>query len=384
MDLVVTAARVLTAGGVMREGFVGIEDGVVRAVGARGTGELPPGRHVDLGDAILAPAFFDVHVHGSGGFDAMDATPHALDGLGAFLARHGVGSYLPTTVSAPMDTTLRALNGLAKIICRDAAPKGKARPLGVHIEGPFLSHAKRGAHAAADLVEPSVQVFERMWQAAEGQIRLMTIAPELPGALEVIAHATALGVRVSLGHSDTRMVDTEMGMAAGAASFTHTYNAMRRFDHRDPGILAAALTSGLYAELICDGLHVDPDAVRLYWKAKGPERAILITDAMSATGMPDGRYRLGELEVRVKNGVCLIGENTLAGSTLTMDRAVRNFTGYTHEDPAVVARLAARNPAEMTGLEGRVGVLAEGREADLVVLSPEGELRGVFLHGAMI
>jgi N-acetylglucosamine-6-phosphate deacetylase len=221
-----------------------------------------------------------------------------------------------------------------------------------------------------------------MWQAAEGNIRIMTIAPELPNAEETIAHATKLGVRVSLGHSNANTAAARNGVLAGAVSATHTFNAMRRFDHRDAGLLGEVLTNDrLFAEIICDGLHVEPTAVRLFWKAKGKDRALLVTDAMAGTGMPDGAYRLGEMEVQVKNGRCIVGNGTLAGSTLTLDRAVRNFAEFTGASLAETFTLATLNPARMTGLDSEIGVLAPGRYADIAVLSARNGVIGTILRG---
>lgn len=359
-----------------------VEDGVILSIAPRTEGAAPAGETHDFPGATLVPSYFDVHIHGSGGGDVMEATAGALNTVGGFLARHGVGSYLATTVSAPLDTTLQSLSGLAKLI--HSEHRG-ARPLGIHIEGPFISHAKKGAHAERDLLTPTLSLFNRLWESAEGHIRLMTIAPELPGAEEVIRRAVELGVRVSLGHSNAGTEDALRGVRAGGTSATHTFNAMRRFDHRDPGILGVVLNrDDLFAEIICDGLHVHPTVVRMFWKEKGADRAILITDAMSATGMPDGNYKLGELDVRVKNGKCIIGEDTLAGSTLTLDRAVRNFVEYTGADLSTATALASRNPARMTGLDAQVGALEAGRSADITVLSPKGEVIETILQGQRI
>ena len=219
-----------------------------------------------------------------------------------FLAARGVGAFLPTAVTAPVDDTLRAVDGLATLIEQPGSVEG-AVPLGIHLEGPFISHAKRGVHPPELLQPPSIALFDRFWQASRGHIRLMTVAPELPGALELIKHATALGVRISLGHSDATAAQTREGIAAGGVSATHTYNAMRGIDHREPGMLGVVLDDEeLYAEIIADGIHVDPVTVRIYWRSKGPARAILITDGMSATGMPNGRYRLGMFDVDVAGG----------------------------------------------------------------------------------
>jgi N-acetylglucosamine-6-phosphate deacetylase len=376
---ILTASRLLTPDLVVDRPVVVIEDGLIVTLASRLDADIPAGRHVDWPECTLIPALFDVHIHGSGGHDAMEATESSLNGLGAFLARHGVGAYCATTVTAPLDSLLRSLSGLAKLL--RISLQG-ARPVGIHLEGPFLSPHKRGAHTEAQLQTPSVALFNRFWEAAEGQIRVMTIAPELPNAEETIAHAAKLGVRVSLGHSNAETEAARRGVRAGAVTATHTFNAMRSFDHRDPGLLGEVLTNDdLFAEIICDGLHVDPAAVRLFWKAKGANRALLVTDAMAGTGMPDGRYWLGDLEVRVKNGRCVIGEDTLAGSTLTLDRAVRNFADFSRASLAEAVALATRNPARMTGLDAEIGTLAPGRSADLAVLSAKNEVVETFLRG---
>ena len=381
MRTVLTAARLFTPHTLVMQPMLVLEDGLITTLTSRGSAALPTGTHLDYPDATLVPTFFDVHIHGCAGRDVMEGTPEALDTVGHFLAAHGVGAYLATTVSAPADTTLHSLSGLAALIGR---PASGARVAGIHIEGPFLSHAKRGAHAAADLLPPTVEFFDRMWQAAEGHIRLMTIAPELPGALDVIAHARALGVRVSLGHTNATEPEARAGIVAGATSATHTFNAMRRFDHRDPGVLGGVLTDdALFAEIICDGLHVEPSVVAMFLRAKGPERAILVTDAMSGTGMPDGTYKLGELDVRIVNGRCVIGEDTLAGSTLTMDRALRNVMTYTDCGISVAATLAGANPARMIGLDDDFGTLAASRRADVAVLTADGALQATLLGGQL-
>src|SRR5271170_5199063 len=379
MRTTITADRLITPELSIANPVVVFEDGVIASMDSRANAEQPSTNQLDFPGCTLAPAYFDIHIHGSAGCDVMEGTPQAFSTVGKFLASHGVGAYLPTTVTAPVDVTLRSLERMSALIGRDTEG---ARALGIHIEGPFLSPHKKGAHPANLLLTPSLELFDRMWEAAQGKIRLMTIAPELPNAEEVIAHATALGVRVSMGHSDADTDAAKRGIAAGAVTATHTFNAMRRFDHRDPGLLGEVLANDdLFAELICDGLHVHPDAVRIYWKSKGPERAMLITDAISAAGMPDGNYKLGELDVRVVNGKCIIGEDTLAGSTLTLDRAVRNFAEFTGASIDDVSKLASRNPARMTGLDAEAGLLAVGRAADITVLSAGNEVVETILRG---
>jgi N-acetylglucosamine-6-phosphate deacetylase len=226
-----------------------------------------------------------------------------------------------------------------------------------------------------------------MQQAARGHIRLLTIAPETPGALDLIRYATKSGTHVSLGHSDATAEQTRSAIDAGASSATHTFNAMRLLDHREPGIAGVVLDSAsLYAELICDGIHVAPEFVRLWLRAKGEDRAILVTDGISATGKPDGNYMLGELEVTVANGRCLLTANlargieTLAGSVLTMDQAVRNLRHFTGANLATAVHLASRNPARMLGLH-HLGDIAVGQPANVNVFSAEGALQQTILHG---
>jgi N-acetylglucosamine-6-phosphate deacetylase len=382
------ARKLLTPLETVEDAVMIVEDGVIAAIGSRGDLETPGGTEpVDFGDAVIAPAYFDQHLHGGGGFDVMEATGAALSGVGRFLARHGVAGYLATTVTASMEATLASLGGLAGLIGRaedGRAGVGEAVPVGIHLEGPFLSHEKRGVHPPELLLTPTVELFDRFWQAAEGRILLMTIAPELPNALEVIGYASGLGVRVSLGHSNAIAEVARAGIAAGAVSATHTFNAMRTFNQREPGILGVVLDAGsLYAEIISDGYHVDPMAVRLFWKAKGGERAVLITDGISATGMPDGQYKLGNMDVEVIDGKCMAG-GAIAGSTLTMDRAVSNFRAFTGAGLDQVIGLAGRNPARMLGLEGRFGSLVVGGRGDFVVLEEDGNLRATFLSGQAI
>jgi len=380
------ARRLLTPLETVEEAIIVVEDGVIASISSQSHQALPENSEVvDFGDGILAPAFFDQHIHGSGSFDVMEATDTALSGVGRFLARHGVAGYLATTVTASADATQTSLSGLARWIGggRKDRPE-EADCVGIHLEGPFLSHEKRGVHPPELLLTPTVAIFDRFWQAAEGQIKLMTIAPELPNAEEVIAYASGLGVRVSLGHSNATAEAAKTGIAAGAVSATHTFNAMRNFNQREPGILGVVLDEGsLFAEIICDGYHVDPSVVRLFWKAKGAERAILITDGISATGMPDGMYKLGNLVVEVKEGKCVY-QGAIAGSTLTMDRAVSNFRAFTGAWLGKVVALAGRNPARMLGLDGRFGELAVGRQSDFVVLGDAGVLRETVLGGQII
>ncbi len=391
--LAFTAGRLLTPRNAVEHPLVLVEQGRVLEISARSGRQAPAGIAVsDFGDGVMAPGYIDLHIHGSAGYDVMDDNAEALPAIEQLLARHGVTSYFPTTVSAPMDSTLRALERLADAIenreqnnNKKDDVKGRSLPLGIHLEGPFISHARRGVHPLENLLAPKLSTFEQFWQAARGRIRMMTIAPELEDAPEVIAEAARRGVCVSLGHSDADFEAAGRGIAAGARHATHTFNAMRPLshrtvDHRSPGILGAVLTDRrVSADIIADGVHLDPAIVKLFAEVKGSERTVLITDATSATGMPDGRYRLGSFEVDVRDGKCM-ADGKLAGSVLTMDLAVRNLARFAEWDLSQAVAAASRNPARVARIANK-GVLAAGADADFVVLSAAGEVLRSFIGG---
>jgi N-acetylglucosamine-6-phosphate deacetylase len=386
MKTVFTASRLYTPEQEIVNPLLVVEDGLISEVSTRSEKEISRNISlVDFGDAVLAPGFVDIHIHGGAGLDAMRALPSELPRLGKFLTTHGVTGYFPTTVAAPLDATCAALGRLADAIETAATTTNghpvQARPLGLHLEGPFLSHKRRGVHPPENLVEPTVDIFERLWQAARGHVRMLTIAPEIPGAMGVIAEAARRNVCVSIGHSDAEMPVAQDAVTAGARHATHTFNAMRPLDHRDPGIIGEVLSDDrLSADIIVDGIHVAPPVVKVFLQAKGYERAVLITDAISATGMPDGRYQLGPIEVDVKDGKCT-SNGSLAGSVLTMDRAVRNVTKFSHWSLRDAVRAATLNPARATGLSARHGALTPGAFADFTVLSATGEVLKTIVGG---
>jgi N-acetylglucosamine-6-phosphate deacetylase len=313
----------------------------------------------------------------------MEADAGGLSAVAALLAKHGVTSYFPTTVTATDEDTLKALENLAVAIELAANDRSRAgaRPLGIHLEGPFLSHTRRGVHPTSLLQEPTPARFDRYWQAARGHIKMMTIAPELPGALEVINEAARRGVCVSLGHSDADFRTTMRGIEAGGRHATHTFNAMRTLGHRDPGILGAVLTdTRVSADIIADGIHLDPAIIRMFLTLKGADRSVLITDGIAATGMPEGRYRLGPLEVDVKDGRAM-SNGSLAGSVLTMDLAVRNVMKFAGWGLGEAVRLATLNPAQAAGINSGTGKLVPGGPADIAVLNQKGEVLQTILDG---
>lgn len=385
MKTAITAFRLFTPLEVIERPVVLVEDGRIAALGGRHELEVPQdARLIDFPDHTLVPGFVDIHIHGGWGHDVMETSPSALAAIERGMARHGVTSYLPTTVTAPLDDTLRSLEHLGAHIRKRRTGADGATPLGIHLEGPFISRAKCGVHPVAHLLRPSPERLRQFCEASGQTVRMMTIAPELEGAPETIAEAAKLGVVSSMGHSDATLAQTRAGIASGARHVTHTFNAMRPLEHREPGILGAALTDDrLTADLIADGIHVAPEVAGLFLTAKGPDRAVLITDAISATGMPDGKYRLGGFEVDVRDGRCEF-DGKLAGSVLTLDRALRNVMRFAAWDLKQSVRMVTENPARLLGVAHERGVLASGCIADLVALTDGHEVAATMLAGQIV
>lgn len=392
MSLLALASRELfTPLEVVEDAVLLIEDGVIRGVGSRQSVTVPPhARLVDLGDKIIAPGFVDVHIHGGSGHDLMEGTRDSVEAVARSVSDHGTTSFLPTTLSAAPEVLTKALTGLRSVLAswNPGGGEAMATPLGIHLEGPFLSSERRGAHPRADLQNPSVPLFQQFLAAAGESLRILTLAPELNGAMELQQYAIEKGVRVALGHSNATYEQAMRAIDAGATHAVHVFNAMRPFAHRDPGILGAALTDDrVRVEVIADGVHVDPAALRLLVRAKGASRTVLVTDAVSATGMCPGQYHLGGMEIvlgddpRTGLPTCRNREGALAGSVLTQDRAVRNMVqmaGVTLRD---AVRMASYNPARLLGVEQRKGWLREGADADLVLLNPNGSVAGAMVRG---
>ncbi len=353
-------------------GRLTIEDGLIGAV------DIDAETTTDADGSYLAPGFVDVHAHGFGGFDAMGGRDD-LDGMARALLRHGVTSFLPTAVSAPL-TALSAFTSRVREWLPDAPADGAA-PLGANLEGPLLADARRGAHDPAHLLVPADVDAADLDALVEG-LRLITIAPELPGALELIGWFAARGVAVSLGHSAATMDQARAGFAAGATGTTHLFNAMSGIEHRSPGLAAAALLDdAAWVELIADGQHVDPALWPLITRLKPADKLVLVSDAIALAGMSDGIGQLGGLAVEVRDGrVTLAGSDTLAGSVLSLDEAVRRLVATGIGLPAAVVA-ASRNPLALIGITDR-GSLAAGQRADLVELDAELGLRRVMRAGA--
>jgi N-acetylglucosamine-6-phosphate deacetylase len=384
--IVIHAARAFTPFEEIPDPVIVIQGSKISAVGERGKVDVPRGvREINADGKILVPGFVDVHIHGAGGHDVMEGTREALEIITATVAAHGTTSLVATTVTASEKETRDSVAEIAHFILNTSQYPTRelsAEILGIHFEGPFISPARRGVHPAKWIVPPSRELLAQLLGEARGTAQILTLAPELPGALDLISAARQAGLVVSLGHTDASYEQAQAAIEAGASHAAHVFNAMRPFSHRGTGVIGAVLTSPkVSAELIADGVHVDEAAMRMLVELKTPERVILVSDGMSATGMPDGKYQLGMFEVKVSGGVARNAEGKLAGSTLTLDHALRNMVSLGVPLSSAL-RMVTANPARQIGLGARKGILAAGADADLVFLDANLEVAGVMTRGA--
>jgi N-acetylglucosamine-6-phosphate deacetylase len=351
-------------------------------VGSPKTVTIPQNaQRIDALQMIVAPGFIDPHVHGAGGSDVMEGTFEALNIVSRTLSRHGTTSFLATTVSSPPATLTSAIETIGSNLVRSF---DGAQPLGIHLEGPFISPAKRGTHKVANITIPDADLLQRWIHAANNSIRLLTIAPELPGTQELLRVAKAWRIAVAMGHSNATFQEAYSAVENGIHYAVHTFNAMRPFSHRDPGIVCEVLCDDrVFAEIIADGVHVDSSAIRLFSRVKEKTRVLLVTDSVSATDMPDGQYVLGNEVVNVTCSICRDSEGRLAGSTLTQDLALRNFTawsGWSFEDALLGL---TSNAAQALGLEAK-GKLEPGADADIVLMDHSFRIMKTFVKGRLV
>ncbi|MFO7696279.1 MAG: N-acetylglucosamine-6-phosphate deacetylase [Anaerolineae bacterium] len=371
---------VCAADGVLSDGWVLVRDGHIVDLGSGGAplGADGPSQIIDLEGRVLAPGLIDLHAHGALGCDTMDADPASLRTMAGYYAQHGVTGYLAATMTAPIEAIRAALKTVAGVM---AKATGGARLLGAHLEGPFLDPAHAGAQAPAHVTRADEADYAALFDT--GAVRILTLAPEFPESRPLIGYARQRDVVVAMGHTGADYETACEAARLGVSHVTHLYNAMPPLNHRQPGTVGAALTlDALTCELIVDLVHVHPAVVALTHRLLGSERLVLVTDAMSGTGMPDGEYSLGGLPVTVVGGVARGDGGVLAGSTLTMDRAVANMMRATGEPLRAVLPMASRTPARILGLPK--GEIAAGRDADLIVLSEDGSVDLTMVSGETV
>jgi N-acetylglucosamine-6-phosphate deacetylase len=378
MLTLVRGGRIITPDQTIEDGVVVIEDGKIAAIENRWqVAENPPSAHVvDANGLWVTPGLFDVHVHGSAGVDVMDATPDALHRMADYLLDHGVTSFLATTMASSFKATMAAIENVVTA----SQPAMGAQALGVHLEGPYLSLSHRGAQPVEFLRPPDPHEYGPWLES--GAVRLVAVAPELPGALPFIEHGVNRGLRFSVAHSGASYEQVMKAADIGLSQATHTFNGMLGIHHREPGTVGAVLTDDrIFAEVIADGTHVHPAVIKLLVRAKGPDRTILITDAIRATGLPDGHYTLGGIRVVVKDGIPRTETGGLAGSTLTLNRAIKNVIQFAGVSINQAVAMATRVPADALGLAGQKGTIQPGADADIVLFDDDFNAVSVLIAG---
>lgn len=338
---------------------------------------------IDADGKYLAPGFIDIHNHGNFGHDTMEGTNEAIDSMADHHLQHGVTSFLLTTMTSDLRDIKKALQKAGEYIHTNRKQeKPLAQVLGVYLEGPYFSEEKKGAQPAEHLKNVSLAELQGLIEASGGTIKVVSLAPELEGAPEVINHLKSQGITVAAGHSMATYAEMKKGVDAGISLATHLYNGMRDFSHREPGIVGAVLTDDrVFAEIICDGIHLHTGAMELALRAKGKDRLVLITDAMMAAGLDDGEYELGGYAVYVTDGTARLEDGTLAGSTLTLNTAVYNMVNIVNVPLHDAVRMASLNPAQAIGISAEKGSIEWGKDADLIMFAEDLQISWAMLQG---
>lgn len=372
-----SGSAVLTPEG-FRPGTVTVENGIIQAVE---TDRAPENSEsYDAGNGYILPGFLDIHIHGYAGADMSDGSVEGIGRMAKALAREGVTGFLGTTMALPESSLMQVADSYRQY--REAPESDGAQLFGVHLEGPFFSQAKRGAQAPEAVIDPDEGLFTRLWEAFDGDVKLMAMAPELPGAMELIRLASQK-CRVSLGHTEADYDTACQALSIGADHITHLYNAMPPFVHRAPGVIGAAAEKARFCELIGDGQHLHPAVVRQTFRWFGGEKICLISDCMRAGGLPDGAYTLGGQAVTVKNGRATLHDGTLAGSVTSLGECVRRVIrmGVPKEEAIWSATL---RPAQSVGLDNLTGSLTPGKRADVLITDENFIPRLVLVGGRVV
>lgn len=364
----------------LHNGLVVVGNGTITYAGkADEYGKALPDHVVTVEDGWICPGFVDMHMHGIDGYDTMDGTPESIQAISTALARHGVTSFLATTMTAPYAQLEQVLVNIAQY-SREGLPGAQA--IGIHLEGPWINPRYKGAQKEENIAIPKLDAVQKLYGLSEGLIKVVTIAPEQPEALEAIAWLKERDVIVSAGHTGATFAQATEAVDAGVRHFTHCFNAMTGLHHREPGVVGAAMYhEQLSTELIADGIHVHPAVMKILYRVKTAERLALVSDSMRAAAMGEGTYDLGGQEVHVHDNQAKLADGTLAGSILTLNRAVGNMVTLSGVSLSDAVEMASLTPASILGFGERKGRLAAGYDADITVLNTQFDVTMTFVAG---
>ncbi len=379
-SILIKGGKLIWPEGAEERGDILINKGIIADLG--GDIESLHAEVIDAQGMWVAPGFIDLHVHGGGGLEVMDGSYEAICTMAKVHSKGGTTAFLPSAATASHDEFIAAIDATLQGMEKGT---GGAQVLGINLEGPYLNPKKRGAQRAEDVRVPDIHEFEEFWEASKGTIKLITVAPEVEGAIDFIKMVRSMGVRISVGHSDATFEEAINSFEAGVSHVTHTFNGMSGLHHREPGLAGAALLHpSVMAELIADGVHIHPKMMELFFKVKGREGICLVTDAISGMGLPDGIHTLAGERVIVDEGVCRIEDGTLAGSTLTMSKAVKNMIRLVGVSLQDAIRMATLNPAMAIGIEAQKGDLKPGMDGDIVILDENLDVVFTIARGEVI
>ncbi|MGQ4892539.1 MAG: N-acetylglucosamine-6-phosphate deacetylase [Candidatus Njordarchaeia archaeon] len=375
--------KIVTPFEMINNGAIGINDnGKIELITTQEKLKAKADETINAENLIAVPGFIDIHTHGAYGHDVMEADPEKLYKITEFFASKGVTAFLPTTTTSPLEDIYKALDSIKKLMDNK---RYKTKIIGAHLEGPYFSYEKAGAQDKRFLRTPNLDEVKQFLEQYNGVIKRVTLAPELENALEVIKYLHKNNVVVGIGHSAATYEEAAKAIDAGARVANHIYNGMIQLHHRKPGILGACLSrDDIYAEMIADGIHIHPAAMKIVVRCKTTEKAALITDSIMAAGLPDGEYMLGRQKIYIKNGKSTLEDGTIAGSTLTMDRAVKNaveLIGVSFQD---AVKMASYVPAEILGIQNSKGAIKIGHDADIVLIDSNFEVKLTMREGEII
>ncbi len=376
--MLLTNLSIVTPTRVIARGFLRLENGVITEIGE---GEYKGNEETtDRSDLIAFPGFVDIHIHGSVGIDFMDAKPEDYPKIANSLYQEGVTTFLATTLTSDFNSLSRVCAAV-----REVKEKGSVPSLaGIHFEGPYISLKYKGAQNPEFIRNPNIEEFDRLQEISGGNVKYIAMAPEKEGAMEFISHVTETGVVVAAGHTDATFDDVEEAIKHGLTNVTHTHNAMSPHHHRHPGVVTAAMNfDELYCEVICDTVHVCPNTLKTFYHIVGPDRFVAITDALKVKHTDLKEFQLFGLDCVRKPDAAYLTTGPLAGSTLSMDQALRNLALITKADPVCLAKMVSTNAAKSLHLDD-VGSLEEGKKADIVLLDPDYHVVEVYKQGEKV
>ena len=359
----------------IEKGSLLIEEGKIKAINPK---NLEDENIIDANGKYVSSGFIDVHIHGAGGCDTMDGTGEALNTIAKTIVKHGTTAFTPTTMTVSIDDIKKSMKVIKKL--KEEGSEG-AQILGAHLEGPFISPKAIGAQNPNHVLAPSIEAYNEMVKDCEDAVVSITLAPEVEGAKELIKYLSEKGIVCSIGHTKATYEEAMESIECGVCHSTHLYNAMTPLNHRSPGVVGAIFDSDITTETISDGIHIAYPALRIAYKQKGTDKVLLVTDAMMACSMPDGEYSLGGQAVRVENGAARLMNGALAGSILTLDKAVRNVYKNSNLPLNEVIKMASYNGAKHCKVDDHKGLIKEGYDADLILFDDEINIEKVFVLG---